>query len=84
MKTFHSALITFCFAGAICLAAPKAHAQNIVANPGFESGPTFAPWSLVDPDPLGPLSVVGVNPAFAHSGMQVTLLWELELRALHP
>ena len=50
IRTFHSALITFCFAGAVCLAVAKAHTQNIVANPGFESGPTFSPWSLVDPD----------------------------------
>ena len=74
MRTFHSALITFCLAGAICLAVPKAPAQNIVANPGFEANTTFAPWSLVDPDPFGPLSVVGVNPAFAHSGMHYAAL----------
>ena len=55
--------------GGYQLAVPKAPSQNLVANPGFEANTTFAPWSLVDPDPFGPLSVVGVNPAFAHSGM---------------
>ena len=69
MRTFNSTLVTLGLAGAICLGAPRAHAQNLVADPGFEIGTTFASgWSLVDPDPLGPLSVIGVNPLFAHSG----------------
>ena len=70
MKKIHSPLITFCFAGAICLAAPKAHAQNIVQNPGFEASTTFAPiWTLNDPNVPPPLSNIGTNPTFAHSGM---------------
>lgn len=69
MKTFHSALITFCIAGVMCLVVPKAHAVDIVVNGGFESG-AFAPgWTLTDPDPMGTLSNVGSNPTFAHSGI---------------
>ena len=76
MKTFHSTLITFCFA-VICLATPKAHAQNIVQNPGFETGTTFGganPWTIADPNPPSPASVIGVNPPFAHSGTQYAAL----------
>ena len=70
MKKIHSALITLCFASAICLATPKAHAQNIVHNPGFEAGTSFAPsWTLIDPNMPPPLSNIGTNPTFAHSGM---------------
>ena len=75
MKKIHSPIIAFCIAGAICLAATKAHAQNLVQNPGFETGTTFAPfWNLNDPNVPPPLSVIGVNPTFAHSGQHYAAL----------
>jgi len=70
MKIFRSALITFCFAGAICLAIPKADANhNVVINPGFENSAMFAPnWTYTDPNPDPDLSNVGTDPQFANSG----------------
>lgn len=53
-------------------------AHNIVVNGGFESSTppnTFAPgWTLTDTDPLGPLSFVGTDSAFAHSGTHYAAL----------
>lgn len=70
MKSLSLTLKLACLTTLLCVAV-TAQAQNIVQNPGFEASATFAPsWTLTEQSPPGPppLSNVGTNPTFAHSG----------------
>ena len=56
-------------AAAVSCLASSALAQNTVVNGGFESG--FAGWTVNDPSNF---TVVGTDPAFAHSGSNYAAL----------
>ena len=64
MKHLPIILKSLCVATSLCWAVSSGSAQNLVTNPGFETG-NFSGYTLNEP---GGFSNVGSNPAFANSG----------------
>jgi hypothetical protein len=64
MKPYKIGGSLFVAAALLFTAAPRASAQELVVNGGFETG-TFAGWNVNDPSGF---TVIGGDPAFAHTG----------------
>src|ERR1700741_3192266 len=66
------ARIMFCAVALLYATAWQANAQNLVGNPGFETGDFNGGW--VHRGGINGFDTVGDNPAFAHGGTHYAAL----------